>query len=181
MPRRVLAVVSADVDEGAGVGAVWMVWRPGAVGAREHIEYLEWYGGRWRSLGGASSSVGDPADIDADVDVIEVRGGSGSLSLSRRLDPPRSVETALWIACVQVYLGADVDHVLVGGRRFDVSSGQRRVVAVWKGPQVRRGWRPVIVAFGRDGRELSRIGPLDSLDSRTWARVWGELGEPEES
>nr|WP_239149526.1 hypothetical protein [Streptomyces sp. SID12501] len=175
LPRRLLAVVSADVDLGAGVGAVWMVWLPGAVGAREHIEFLEWYDGQWRSLGGASSSVGDPAD--ADVDVIEVRGGSGSLSFSRRLDPPRSIETALWIAAVQMYLGREVDHVLVGDRRFDASSGQRRVVAVWKGPQIRRGSRPVIVAFGRDGSELSRLGPLDSLDSRTWARVWGELGE----
>ncbi|WP_327696465.1 hypothetical protein [Streptomyces sp. NBC_00459] len=125
----------------------------------------------------------DPADTDTDtdVDVIEVRGGSGSLSLSRRRDPSRSVESALWIACVQVYLGPDVDHILIGDRRFDVASGQRRVVAVWKGPRIRRGWRPVIVAFGRDGSEFSRLGPLDSLDSRTWARVWGELGEPEES
>ncbi|WP_329273641.1 hypothetical protein [Streptomyces sp. NBC_01451] len=55
----------------------------------------------------------------ADVDVIEVRGGSGSLSLGRRLDPPRSIETALWIACVQAYLGTDVGHILVGERRFD--------------------------------------------------------------
>ncbi|MGY1499016.1 hypothetical protein ACW4TU_20860 [Streptomyces sp. QTS52] len=173
MPRRVLTVVTADVDTGAGVGAVWMVWRPGAVGAREHIEFLEWFDGQWRSLGGGSSSVNDPADVD----VIDVRGGSGSLSLSRRLDPPRSIETALWIACVQVYLGPDVDHILVGDRRFDVASGQRRVVAVWKGPQISRGRRPVIVAFGRDGVELSRLGPLDSLDSRTWLRVREELGE----
>jgi hypothetical protein len=175
MPRRVLTVVSADVDARAGVGAVWMVWRPGAVGAWEYVEFLEWFDGRWRSLGGAGSSVGGSADADADVDVIEVRGGSGSLSLSRRIDPPRSVETALWIACVQVYLGADVDHIRVGDRRFDVTE-QRRVVAVWKGPQIRRGTRPVIVAFGRDGGELSRLGPLDSLDSRTWARVREELG-----
>lgn len=28
IPRRVLTVVSADVDVAAGVGAVWTVWRP---------------------------------------------------------------------------------------------------------------------------------------------------------
>ncbi|WP_405819687.1 hypothetical protein OG241_30415 [Streptomyces sp. NBC_01390] len=175
LPGRVLTVVSADVDPDAGVGAVWMVWRPGAAresAPREYIEFLEWYDGQWRSLGGASSSVNDPAD--AEVDVIEVRGGSGSLSLTRRLDPPRSFETAPWIGCLRLYLGRDVGHVLVGDRRYDVSE-RRRVVAVWKGPQFRRGWRPVVVAVGRDGGELSRIGPLDSLDSRTWARVWEEL------
>ncbi|WP_330289204.1 hypothetical protein [Streptomyces sp. NBC_00576] len=178
MPRRLLTVVSADVDAGAGVGAVWMVWRPGAAREsvpQEHIAFVEWYEEQWRYVGGGISSANDPADVD--VDVIEVRGGSGALSLTRRLDPPRSFETAPWIACVCVYLGPDVDHILVGDRRFD-ASGQRRVVAVWKGPQIRRGVRPVIVAVGCDGGELSRIGPLDSLDSRTWARVWGESEGP---
>ncbi|MFF3375470.1 hypothetical protein ACFYXF_21300 [Streptomyces sp. NPDC002680] len=179
MPRRVLTVVSADVDADAGVGAVWMVWRPGAAGEsvpREHVEFLEWYGGRWRCLGGTAGSVDGPAD--GDVDVIEIRGGAGILSLARRLDPPRSIETAPWIGCVLVYLGRDVGHVLVGDRRFE-ASGQRRVVAAWKGSQVSRGPRPVVVAIGRDGTELSRIGPFDSLDSRTWARVREELGESE--
>lgn len=142
---------------------------------QEHIAFVEWYEEQWRYVGGGISSANDPADVD--VDVIEVRGGSGALSLTRRLDPPRSFETAPWIACVCVYLGPDVDHILVGDRRFD-ASGQRRVVAVWKGPQIRRGVRPVIVAVGCDGGELSRIGPLDSLDSRTWARVWGESEGP---
>ncbi|MDX2548947.1 hypothetical protein PV331_45030 [Streptomyces sp. WI04-05B] len=177
LPRRLLTVVSADVDDEAGVGVVWMVWRPGASResvSREHLEFVEWHEGRWRSLGGVGSFVGDPVEVEADG--IEVRGGAGSLSLTRRLDPPRSVEAALWIACVRVYTGRDIDHVLVGDRRFDVSEG-RRVVAVWKGPQIRRGYRPDIVALDRDGVELSRIGPLDSLDSRTWARVREELGE----
>ncbi|MEH0419844.1 hypothetical protein [Streptomyces sp. B21-083] len=184
LPRRVLTVVSADVDAEAGVGVVWMVWRPGSGREsvpREHTAFVEWYDGRWRSLGVSSSSVssvGDPMEVG--VDGIEVRGGAGSLSLTRRLDPPRSIGTAVWIACVQVYLGRDVDHVLVGDRRFDVAE-RHRVVAVWKGPQIRRGYRPDIVAFGRDGVELSRIGSLDSLDSRTWARVWEALGEPGES
>lgn len=179
VPRRVLTVVSADVDTGAGVGAVWMVWRPGAARAsasvsasREYVEFLEWYDGRWRSVGGGNSSANDPTDVE--VDVIEIRGGDGALSLTRRLDPPRSFETAPWIACVRVYLGPDVDHILVGDRRFDAPA-QRRVVAVWKGPQVRRMTRPVIVALGRDGSELSRIGPLDSLDTYTWARLREEL------
>ena len=31
-----------------------------------------------------------------------------------------------------------------------------------------------IVAVGRDGSELSRIGPHDSMDSYTWAKVSGQ-------
>jgi hypothetical protein len=30
------------------------------------------------------------------------------------------------------------------------------------------------VAVGRDGSELSRIGPHDSMDSYTWAKVSGQ-------
>ncbi|MEW2121741.1 hypothetical protein AB0945_42795 [Streptomyces sp. NPDC005474] len=172
VPRRVLTVVSADVDTGAGVGAVWMVWRPGSAGAREYGQIVEWYDGQWRSVGGGSSEVGDPVDVE----VIEVRVSAGSVSLTRRSDPPRSFETAPWITCAHVYLGRDVDHVLVGDRRFEVPEGRRFVVA-WKGPQIRRMERPVIVALGRDGTELSRIGPLDSLDSHTWGRLRKELGE----
>ena len=171
VPRRVLTVVSADVDTGAGVGAVWMVWRPQSARAREYGGILEWYDGQWRSLGVGSSEVGDPVDAE----VIEVRVSGGSLSLTSRSDPPRSFETAPWITRAHLYLGRDVGHVLVGDRRFEVPEGRRFVVA-WKGPQISRGGRPVIVALGRDGTELSRIGPLDSLDSHTWARVRRELG-----
>lgn len=92
MPRRVLTVVSADIDTGPGVGAVWMVWRPGAAGAWEYVEFLEWYDGQWRYVGGGNSAVDDPSDVDVDVDVIEIRCGAGALSLTRRLDPPRSLE-----------------------------------------------------------------------------------------
>jgi len=35
------------------------------------------------------------------------------------------------------------------------------------------GLRPLIVAVGRDGSELSRIGPHDSMDSYTWVKVGG--------
>lgn len=41
MPRRVLTVVSADIDTTAGVGAVWVVWRPKTARAREHTALLE--------------------------------------------------------------------------------------------------------------------------------------------
>ncbi|KAK1184930.1 hypothetical protein B7755_046725 [Streptomyces sp. NBS 14/10] len=170
MPRRVLTVVSADVDATAGVGAIWAVWRPKSRRVREHITLLEWYGEQWRYVGGGSG----PGDDPVDVDVLDVRSGGGVLSLTRSIDPPRSITTAPWIGCVKVRLGRDVGHVLIGARRIE-NPVQCRLIAVWTSPQIDRGARPVIVALGRDGAELSRIGPHDSLDTHTWARLREEL------
>ncbi|MEU6548728.1 hypothetical protein ABZ915_00360 [Streptomyces sp. NPDC046915] len=166
LPRRALTVVSADVDVAAGVGAVWIVWRPRSPRMREHIALLEWYGEQWRYVGGGSGSGDDPVDVD----VLGVCNGGGVLSLTRRIDPPRSITSAPWISCVKVRLGRDVGHVLVGARRFETPE-QHKLIAVWKSPYVSRGARPVIVALGRDGAELSRIGPHDGLDTHTWARL----------
>ncbi|MDX5570302.1 hypothetical protein PYK79_53180 [Streptomyces sp. ID05-04B] len=168
MPRRVVSVVSADVDDAAGVGAIWILWRPKSSRARESVAFLEWFGERWRYVGGSSSSGCE--DGPADADVLEVHDGGGVLSLTRRLDPPRSITAAPWISCVTLRLGRDVRQVLLGGRRIEVPE-QRRLIAVWVTPPGRRGVRPVIVALVRDGVELARQGPYDGLDSHTWARV----------
>ncbi|MFE4415954.1 hypothetical protein ACIQFZ_18640 [Streptomyces sp. NPDC093064] len=170
MPRRLLTVVSADIDVTAGLGAVWMVWHPKSARAREHTAFLEWYGEQWRYVGGGSGPVNDPANVD----VIEIRGGGGVLSLTRRLDPPHSIATAPWITCALIDLGRDVGHVLIGNRNINVPES-RKIVAVWTSPQVSRGARPVIVALGYDGTELSRMGPHDSLDTHTWDRLREEL------
>ncbi|WP_043268667.1 hypothetical protein [Streptomyces sp. CT34] len=171
MPRRVLTVVSADVDATAGVGAIWIVWRPKSPRMREHIAFLEWHGERWRFVGAGASS---PGDDPVNVDVLDVRDCAGVLSLTRSSDLPRSITTASWIGCVKVRLGRDVGHVLIGDRRIDASE-QRRLIAVWMSPRSSRGGRPVIAALGRDGAELSRIGPHDTLDTDTWARLREEL------
>ncbi|WP_037916758.1 hypothetical protein [Actinacidiphila yeochonensis] len=173
LPRRVLTVVSADVDTTAGVGAVWSVWRPKSERAREHTALLEWYDEQWRSLGGG---ITDGVHAGTGLcDVLEVRGCGGGLSLTRRLDPPRSIATAPWIGCVTLRLGPEVGHVLVGERRIDAPPGQRGLVAAWTSPHDSGRDRPVVVAFGRDGVELSRIGPYDALDTHTWARLREEL------
>ncbi|MEU1107105.1 hypothetical protein ABZ408_40140 [Streptomyces tibetensis] len=166
VPRRVLTVVSADVDDTAGVGAIWILWRPKSSRMREHIALLEWFGKQWRYVGGSSGSGDDPVDVD----VLDVCNGGGVLSLTRSLDPPRSLAAAPWISCVKVRLGQDVGQVLFGTRRIEVLE-QRNLVAVWTSPQSSRGARRVIVALGRDGGELSRMGARDSLDTRTWARL----------
>ncbi|MFD8999920.1 hypothetical protein ACFV0T_02875 [Streptomyces sp. NPDC059582] len=174
LPRRVLTVVSADVDVTVGAGAVWFVLRPRSARAREHTALLEWYGGQWRHLGGGNGPLDDPVGLD----VMEVRAGGGVLSRTRRHDPPRSSETAPWIACATIHLGRDVGHLLVGNRRFDVVGNRRfdaperrGLVVAWMSPPGSRGVRPAVVAFGRDGTELSRLGPHDSLDTHAWARL----------
>ncbi|MFK0293499.1 hypothetical protein ACIQU6_23875 [Streptomyces sp. NPDC090442] len=169
VPRRVLTVVSADVDTGAGVGAVWALWRPKSARVREYTVLLEWYGEQWRYVGGTeggSGSVDDPADVD----VIEIRGGGGVLSLTRDRDPTHTMDTAPWIGCVEVHLGPDVRHLLVGNRRIVVPE-RRKLAAVWTSRPASRAVRPVLVALGHDGTELSRIGPHDTLDTYTWARL----------
>ncbi|MGX1541204.1 hypothetical protein [Streptomyces adustus] len=170
IPRRVLTVVSADVDATAGVGAVWIVWRPKSPRTREHIALVEWFGEQWRYVGGGTG----PGDDPVNVDVLDVRSGGGVLSLTRSIDPPRSITAAPWIGCVKVRLGRDVGHVLVGVRRIE-NPKHCEVIAVWTSPYISRGVRPVIVALGRDGAELSRIGPHDSLDTHTWVRLREEL------
>ncbi|MDC2958082.1 hypothetical protein PO587_26880 [Streptomyces gilvifuscus] len=77
-----LTVMSADVDDAAGVGAIWILWRPKSPRVREHIALLEWFGEQWRYVGGSSSCGGDPYDVD----VLEVGNGGGVLSLTRSLD-----------------------------------------------------------------------------------------------
>jgi len=170
VPRRVLTVVSADLDADEGVGAVWVVWRPKSARARKHMVLLEWYEERWRSVGGGSGPMDDPGEPD----VMEICGGSGVLSLTRRQDPPRSIATAPWIACVAIHVGQDVDRVLVGNRRLDAPP-HRKLIAAWKCPQIARRVRPVIVALAQDGTELSRMGPHDGLDTHTWAQLREEL------
>ncbi|MFD8722929.1 hypothetical protein ACFV2H_34395 [Streptomyces sp. NPDC059629] len=166
IPRRVLTVISVDVDATAGVGAIWIVWRPKSPRACEHIALLERYEERWRYVGGGSGPEDDPVDVD----VLDVRNGGGVLSLTRGIDPAHPITAAPWISCVKVRLGRDVGHILIGARRIE-NSERCKLIAVWTSPYTSREARPVIVALGRDGAELSRIGPHDSLDTHTWVRL----------
>ncbi|WP_328975165.1 hypothetical protein [Streptomyces canus] len=75
---------------------------------REHLALLEWYGERWRYVGGGSSSGDGPVDVD----VLDVCHGAGALSLTR---------------------GRDL--VLIGDRRIDTPE-QRRLIAVWTSPRI---------------------------------------------
>ncbi|MFG2369732.1 hypothetical protein ACGFY3_50710 [Streptomyces mirabilis] len=180
LPRRQLTVVSGDVDLDEGIGAVWLVWRPRAAKAETHTALMELCGEEWQCTGGGSSSDGDlPAGRPAaaqpgQVGMIELGGGAGGLSRAYRLRHPHSIGTAPWIGSNELQVAAEVDHLLLGERRIEVP-GNSGLIVVWKSPSTGRGGiRPLIVAVGRDGSELSRIGPQDSMDSYTWAKLSGQ-------
>ncbi|MEV5593095.1 hypothetical protein [Streptomyces sp. NPDC052496] len=187
LPRRVLTVVSADADTTAGVGAVRIVWRPKSAGAREQTVLLERYEGRWRYVGGGGSG---PVEEPVDTGMLDVGSGGGALSHTRRQDPSHSAAVGPYICWAGIHVGQEVARLLVGDRlvggrlvggrlvggrlvgdRRTAAPGRRRLIVVWTAAHLGRGTRPRIVALGRDGTELSRLGPHDSLDTHTWARL----------
>lgn len=179
MPRRWLTLVSGDVDLDAGIGAVWLVRRPGSAKAETHTALIERCGEKWQDTGSGGASGGDlpgerlAAGGPGQVGMIELGGGAGVLSYAYRLQHrhPDSIGTAPWVGSNELQVAAEVDHLLVGGRRVDVPR-HGRLIAVWKSPsRGHAGVRPLIVAVGRDGSELSRFGPQDRMDSYTWARL----------
>lgn len=184
LPRRWLTVVSGDIDLDAGIGAVWLVWRPKAAKAETHDALMELCGEEWQYMGGGSSSDGDlpvgrpSAGQPGQVGMIELSGGAGALSRAYRLGHPHprphSIGTAPWVGSDKLQVAAEVDHLLLGERRVEVPA-HGSLILVWKSPSTGRGGvRPVIVAVGRDGSELSRLGPHDSMDSYTWAQLSGQ-------
>jgi IstB-like ATP binding protein len=180
LPRRWLTVVSGDVDLDGRIGAVLVVWRPGSATAETHTELFERCGGQWQYMGGGSTSGGDvaaersAAGQPRQVGVIELGGSSGGASAAWRLQHrDRSVVEAPWVGASEVQAAAEVDHLLIGERRRQVQMPEHgRLIVVWKSRSTGAGGvRPLIVAIGHDGSELSRIGPHDSMDSYTWAKV----------
>lgn len=182
LPRRWLTLVSGDVDREAGVGAVWLVRRPGSAKAETHTALIERCGEKWQCTGGGSASGGDlrterlAAGQPGQVGMIELGGGAGCLSDARRLRHRQTdfIGTVPWLGADELQVAAEVDHLLLGDRRIEVP-GHGRLIVVWKSPSTGCGGiRPLIVAVGRDGSELSRLGPHDSMDSYTWAELSGQ-------
>jgi hypothetical protein len=181
LPRRLLTVVSADIDPDTDTGAIWFVWRPRSSTAQTCTALIERYDGEWRYTGAGSAPDGRlPADAGrpaagrpGQVGMIELLGGAGGLSHADclRLRDPALFVNASWVGANQLQVAAEVEHVLVGGRRVGVPRNGNLVV-VWRAPSGgRMGTRPPIVAVGRDGSELSRLAPHGSLDSYTWSRL----------
>lgn len=181
LPRRYLTAVSADVDLDSGIGAVWLVRRPGTARAETLTARIERHGGRWEYSGAGRA----PGDVEAgrraaghpgQSGMIELGGRSGGVSNAYRLEHPHSpVSAAPWVEASELRVAAEVSHLLIGERRVEVPA-HGRVIVVWKSPLTSGGGiRPLITAFGSDGSELSRIGPHDNMDSYTSAKL-GAVG-----
>ena len=183
LPRRWLTVVSGDVDFDAGIGAVWLVRRPGSAKAETRTALIERCGGQWQYTGAGSSPGGGvaaqrpAAGRPGQAGMIECGGYSGGVSSAYRLEHPHSpVSAAPWAGASELQVAAEVGHLLIGERRRRVEvPGHGRLIVAWKSRSTGSGGlRPLIVAVGRDGSELSRIGPHDSLDSYTRAKPGSE-------
>jgi hypothetical protein len=177
LPRRRLTVVSGDVDFDGGIGAVWLVWRPGSAKAETYTALIERCGGQWKYTGAGRASGGDvaaerpAAGRPGQVGMIELGGRSGGVSNAYRLDHPHSpVSAAPWVEASELQVAAEVSHLLIGERRVEVPA-HGRVIVVWKSAAAGGGIRPLFTAFGSDGSELSRIGPHDNMDSYTSAKL----------
>jgi hypothetical protein len=168
-----IAVVASDVDEEAGVAAVWLLQR--RLGAAQHVCLLERDRGQWRVVDGSAASDGSLAPRPSAAD-----SGPGCLLAAEgnswgRAD--RAVLTSPAWRCVageKFLAAAEVDHLRIGRRVIQVPD-HGHVVVAWKGPassvafdRVRRE-RPVIVAEAADGTRLTKIGPGDFVDSATLA------------
>jgi hypothetical protein len=183
-----VTVVSGDVDVNAGCGAVWLVWRPWSSKAGTYTARVEHHGGQFRYMG---AGVGGGAVLDRDVaadrpaagepgqvGMIELGGHSGDVSSVWRLQHRGPSTDAPWVGDSELRVAAEVDHLLIGEQRRRVQvPGHGRVIVAWKSPNTGAGGiRPLIVAVGRNGSELSRIGPADVMDTYTTVKLSGDPG-----
>jgi len=188
LPRRLVTVLSGDVDVDAGCGAVWLVWRPWSSKAETYTARVEHDGGHFRHIG--AGVVGGGAVPGRDVaagrsaasgpgqaGMIELGGHSGGVSSAWRLQHHGPSTGAPWVGASELRVAAEVEHLLIGEQRRRVQvPGHGRVIVAWRSPNtIAGGIRPLIVAVGRNGSELSRLGPDDAMDTYTTAKLSGDL------
>jgi hypothetical protein len=178
LPRRWLTVVSGDVDPGGGIGAVWLVWRPGSAKAETHTALMERCGGRWQYTGGGSASGGDvaagrsAAGEPGQVGMIECGGGAGALGCAWRLQHPGSITAAPWVGSSELRVAAEVGHLLVGGRRIEVP-GHGRLIVAWKSRSTGSGGGTA----AHRGGGARRLGTVQDRPARQYGQL--HLGEGE--
>ena len=107
------------------------------------------------------------AGVSGQVGMIESGASSGGLSLADCLRHGSGVG-APWVGASELRVAAEVDYLLVGQERRPVAvPAHGRITVAWKSRSTGAGdVRPVIVAVGRDGAELSRLGLTAFLVAR---------------
>ena len=180
-----LALVSDDTDPDLGVAAIWVAHSP-VDHQRErtqagNIWLYEYLGGGWRWVAGSECAVPssdltrgrEPAGREGQIGMMDVFGSCGSISFAdrRRGLAGHDMSEAAWVGCTLLRVAAEVDHLSIGARRATVPHHGCAAVA-WKAPIARPlPGRPTITAVGPDGTSLSVLGPVDQLDSFTWAHL----------
>jgi hypothetical protein len=174
--RAGFVALASDVDEDAAVAAVWLVHGPGSAGSAEHALEFE-RGDGWRCLGGGSSGAqefslaGRPsASVNGPAIMMRLVSSSASRSRTGREKDATGlgVAGAGWVACAGFRLATEVGHLQVGGRSVPVP-GHGYAIVAWRSPPALA--RPLITAMGKDGSQLSELGPNSSMDSLTWEGV----------
>jgi hypothetical protein len=174
--RAGFVALASDIDENAGVAAVWLVHHPGSLDSAQHTLEFE-RGDGWRFLGGGSSSArefsltGRPsASVNGPTSMMRLVSSSASRSAAERERDVTGlgVAGAGWVACAGFRLATEVGHLQVGERPVPVP-GHGYVIVAWRSPPALA--RPLIMAVGNDGSRLSELAPNSSVDSLTWESV----------
>lgn len=172
--RAGFVVLASDLDEDAGVAAVWLARRPGVLDSVQHTLQFERSHG-WRYLGAGSGPAGDlslvgrpSASVNGPASVMRLLGSSAGRSWTDRQKAGGRVAGAGWVGRAAFRLAVEVGHLQVGERLIPVPDHGYAVVA-WRSPPAKT--RPLIAAIGNDGSRLSELGPDGSLDSLTWESV----------
>jgi hypothetical protein len=182
LPRWWFTVVAADVDDDAGIAALWIVRRPGSARRLAYDQVLERYDdGRWVAHGSSGSGAEplpparhrrQPAGAPGQVGMAEYQGGGGSRSMAYcRRHPGRSVATAPWIGATKLQVAAEAAHVVLGDRTIPVPS-DGTVVVVWRVAATMQ-WpgSPALALTSADGTVLSTTSPLHGVDNYTLSQL----------
>lgn len=179
-------VESVDIDRDAGLAAALVVTLPFRGAATAYQEAYEGDAVRgWIPMGGGSFSPAEralprtrpSAARSGPAVLISYSGSSGGRSYLERLRlmeagrRPEELRAVNWINVSVIDVSAEVDHLLVSGRRIEAPDHGRCVV-VWKSAAptpTNRPARPRITAVDHSGRILTELGPRDVLDTFTQA------------
>jgi hypothetical protein len=154
-----VVVVASDVDEGAGVAAVWLARRPGSPGGAQEACQFERVGGRWRYLGSGGGSAREldlasrsSASLAGPASMLTSMSGCASRSRADRQAQRDQLDLVHvgWVASEMFRAATEVRYVQVDARRVSVPE-HGHVIVVWKAPPAPGGpARPPIAASGPD-------------------------------
>ena len=189
LPRRHrragVVVVASDINEDAGVAAIWLACRFGRPGGIDELCQYERIAGNWQYVGGGGGNTTDfaptgrpSAALAGQASMLTHLGGTAGRSradLDAQGDQ-RAPSRAGWVAGATFRVATEVTHLQVGARRVEVPE-HGHVIVAWKAPPAENPGRPPVTALSADGAILSELGPDMHLDSLSWAAIEKAIGQ----